>query len=90
MIYAVVMDGGGYLIAPLVTSGGISRLVMGGEAALINTSPIGWIGRAITGKSIRKTLTGTDQSKGFFIDNAPALTVPLVHYWDSIWVNQKT
>ena len=67
MIYAVVMDGGGYLIAPLVTSGGISRLVMGGEAALINTSPIGWIGRAITGKSIRKTLLVPISQRDFLL-----------------------
>ena len=73
MIYAVVMGGGGYLITSLIMSGGISGLVVGTEAALIDTSPIGWIGRAITGKSLGKQLTGTDQSRGFLIDNAPAL-----------------
>ena len=74
MIFAVVMGGGGYLIASLVTSGGISGRIMGTEATLIDTSPIGWIGRAITGKSIGGTITGTGQSKGFLIDHAAAIT----------------
>ena len=71
---AVVMGGGGYLIASLVTSGGISGLIMGTEATLIDISPIGWIGRAITGKSIGNTITGTGQCKGFLIDHAAAIT----------------
>ena len=84
MIYAVVMGGGGYLLASLVTSGGITGLVMGGQAALIDSSPIGWIGRAITGKSVGNRLTGYGKSRGFLIDNAPALTgagCALLGFW---------
>lgn len=62
MIYAVVMGGGGYLITSLITSGGISGLILGTESTLIDQSPIGWVGRAITGKSIGNTITGTGQS----------------------------
>ena len=78
IIYAVVFGGGLYLVTSFVTSGGITGLFQSGEAALINTSPIGMLGNLIAGATGNKnfnlgnTVAGV-QSKGFLIDHAASI-----------------
>ena len=78
VIYAVVFGGGMYLVTAFVTSGGITGLFQSGEAALINTSPIGMLGNLIAGATgnhdfnLGNTVAGV-RSRGFLLDHASSI-----------------